>query len=358
MSQLGLPFALGDTFYGGTPTSTPGVAELGQLLPIVDGRNGTLRRVMLRKVLNATGGDITTPAGRAVSYSSGKQGLEIGSLAKSVLAPNFAGWIDEARTATIKSNDVFYIVEAGSQSPHDREHDNLDLYFSAQDALARQFATTSYLDDFLLATLPTTLVSVGTSSTVTHGDGIGGVSNFAHNAATDNGVAGFKGAKEAFLFAANQPIVFEARVRPIFTTANCTFVFGLCDAVAQGKPFADAGTHALAGTASAALLYKLDATSVWSAAQSVSTSQSIDTDCGAIVTNTWYNLRIVWVPTSSTQGITRFYIDGVLVHTATAVAFASATEMQLCALVKASDGTVAASFDIDFLGCHQLRAAI
>lgn len=345
----------GEVHFGSAQTVAPGNALVGDVVEFRDTENGTQRRLRLRKVRNGSGGSLTSSAGRAVSYAADGFGLVISGYSKLISDAHFAGWIDEKYNGvTIANNDLFWIVEAGP-ADHDAQTDDLNAYVG--DFAARRFATVRYENDFHHGTtLPGELVSLGSSPVLTVQDVAGGALKFAHAATTNDASAGFAGAVEQFLFAAKQPLVWEMRVRPISSTFVNNFCFGFCNAAAAAVPISTAG--ALSSSFSGAVIYGLEADSAapkWKAAYSIGSSQSIDTDCGTITTNTWYNLRIEWIP-GATTGVAKFYINGELVHTSSAIAFASATEMKLVALIVTGDATVAASFDVDFVSCHQIRA--
>lgn len=354
MYSSSLPFERGGTLYERTPDYTPANTDLGMVVVVPDTRNNTQRPVRLRKVLNASSATITSPAGKPVRYTQGAYGLTIAGVAENISDADFAGYIDEARTLSIASNDVFWIREAG---PHDCHGDTNDLLPAVSDYAKNRFGTVKIEYDFQNgATLPVWMDEIPTGSpTHTVVDIAGGAMNFAHAVNTDNAVGGFGGENESFLFAANQPIIFEARVRTNFdggTTSN--FAFGVINAVSTTNPILDAGT--LATSFSGVLIYKIEADAKWRAVHSVGATQSIDTDCGTVATATWYILKIEWIP-GATTGVAKFYIDGVLVHTSSAIAFASATEMEVCAICKSGSGSDDCSFDIDWLNLHQIRAA-
>ena len=186
-----------------------------------------------------------------------------------------------------------------------------------------------------------------------------------HNAASfaDNEECYLHGTTEMFKFALNKPLVFEARVRPLFnTSATIGAIVGFKDAVAADT-LVDTGGGPPSSYSGAVFFLKDDAT--WWAESSISTSQTtVDTNITA-TNNTWTELRIEVHDLSSTQSEIHFFIDGVECgwdvttspgqKIAQTVTFASATEMEICLGVKAGTANDSQYMDVDYVGCRQSR---
>ena len=356
MYSSSLPFERGGTLFEKTPDTAPSNTDLGMVVVVPDTRNNTQRPVRLRKVLNASGGSLSG-AGRAVRYTAGAYGLTIAGYAKNITDPYFAGWIDEARSLSIASNDVFWIVEPGFRAPHDREHNTLDLYPPVADFLANRCSIMGVVDDFTGYALSAEWTTMGSGGTTTAtNDAVGGTTILTSTATTDNACWGVR-TKELFKFDANMPLVYEIRVKPTeHNTDDANFGFGVCNAVSGTVPLANDGGAAPA-SGSFAYVYKVDGGTVWQAAFCINSTSSNDTDIGAVVTGAWVTFRIEWVPTSATHGICKFYMDGTLVHTTSSVAIASATEMSAFAAVKGGSTTGTPNIEVDRIACVQMGNA-
>lgn len=203
------------------------------------------------------------------------------------------------------------------------------------------------------------------SGTVTAGDAAGGVLtlNPSDGTVVNNDETYIKGTKEVFLFAADKPLVFEARVK--FTegsTDDANILVGLANAVAANHLQDDgAGPPA---SYSGAVFFKVDGGTVWNCETSISTTQTT-TELSATNANNisktaqtaggaYQTLRIEFLPYSSTKADVRFYIDGTLVarHDFT---FTSATEMQICFGIKNGADTTVEALLVDYVGCYQKR---
>lgn len=177
----------------------------------------------------------------------------------------------------------------------------------------------------------------------------------------DNDEAYIGSVSEAFLFANDKPLLFEARVQ--FTEANtddANIIVGVKDAVAANTLLDDGGGPA--ASYSGAVFFKQDGQTVWSVETSIAGTQtttqltaanSLDGLAKTAGGASYQTLRIEFEPFSSTQANVLFWIDDVLVakHIFT---YTSATEMQAFAGVKNGD-TNLETLNVDYIACYQLR---
>jgi hypothetical protein len=207
--------------------------------------------------------------------------------------------------------------------------------------------------------------TVTDTGTVTVGDAANGVAALVPSDCTvgDNDEAYLESPNETFLFAANKPILFEARVQ--FTEANtddANILVGLKDAVAANTILDNGGGPA--ASYSGMVFFKVDGGTVWNCETSIAGTQTT-TELSASNANNlskvaqtaggaaYQVLRMEFMPFSSTQADVLFYVDGVLVakHLFT---YTSATEMQICFGVK-NGGTNLETLNVDYVYCGQLR---
>lgn len=168
---------------------------------------------------------------------------------------------------------------------------------------------------------------------------------------------------EVFKFAADKPLLFEARVQ--FTEANtddANVIVGVKDAVAANTLLDNGGGPA--ASYSGAVFFKVDGGTRWQCETSNAGTQTT-TDLVASDANnlsratqtaggsTYQTLRIEYLPYSSTNAYVNFYIDGVHVCQHDYI-FTSATEMQACAGVKNGD-TNLETLNVDYAACYQAR---
>ena len=208
----------------------------------------------------------------------------------------------------------------------------------------------------------TTLTDTGTASV---GDAAGGILALVPSDATvaDNDEAYVESANEVFKFAADKPLLFEAKVQ--FTEANtddANILVGLMDAVAANALVDDgAGPKS---SYSGAVFFKVDGGTVWQAETSNSTTQTT-TELTASNANNLANkaitaggaayqtLRIEYMPYSATNAYVSFFVDGVLCAQHDYI-FTSATEMQLAFGVK-NGGANNETLNVDYVSCTQSR---
>jgi hypothetical protein len=208
----------------------------------------------------------------------------------------------------------------------------------------------------------TTLSDSGTASV---GDAAGGIIALVASDGTvaDNDEAYIESANEVFKFAADKPLLFEARVQ--FTEANtddANILVGLMDAVAANS-LQDNGAGPPASY-SGAVFFKIDGGTVWQTETSLSTTQTTNELTSTNVNNlskkaqtaggsAYQVLRIEYMPYSSTNAYVTFFVDGVAVAQHDYV-FTSATEMQIALGVK-NGGANLETLNVDYVSCSQER---
>jgi hypothetical protein len=179
----------------------------------------------------------------------------------------------------------------------------------------------------------------------------------------DNDEAYIESANEVFKFAADKPLLFEARVQ--FTEANtddANILVGLLDAVGANS-LQDNGAGPPASY-SGATFFKVDGGTVWQCETSVTTTQTTTELTAANVNNlakravtaggaAYQTLRIEYMPYSATNAYVTFFVDGVAVAQHDYV-FTSATEMQIGLGVK-NGGANLETLNVDYVVCSQER---
>lgn len=168
---------------------------------------------------------------------------------------------------------------------------------------------------------------------------------------------------EAFLLAANKPLIFEARVQATEDDTNQNnLIVGLTDAAAADLLVNDGAGPKTSGTTLA--FFKVDGGLNWWVHSSLSTTQtsvelnatnSLDKTAHVGSGSTYQTLRIEFLPKNSTQADVLFYIDGVHVYTVTDFVFTSATEMQCVCGCKDGDAGDEVTINLDYWFCYQAR---
>lgn len=346
--ELSLPFARGETWHGsGTVESTSAEKILGHKYEVLDTENGTGRFVTLQIVRNESGG--TLAAGDCVLYKANETGLSIGGLGSPVDG-RFAGYVDSLYASTIAANDVFYIVLSGPVDRHNVAAEDLLPDFSQ--GLKNKFQMYGPEDDFhsWLDGCPWTLTA-DANGTYAITDAAGGILSLL-NDVTDEDESILHTEGEVFLFAANKPIVFGARVSLTEANVNdANISVGLVSgAVTSAMGDAGAGPPA---SYSGALFFKLFDTLAWSTETSLAGTQDTTASAATFASGTWYDLHCTIQTTSSTSATAKFYIDGVLVDTSV-FTYTSATEMRFIVGVHNGSGN-AETLLVDYAYCKQLR---
>lgn len=195
-------------------------------------------------------------------------------------------------------------------------------------------------------------------------DGAAGVLHLMASGATevDNDEIYCMSALELFRFAADKPLVAEARLQFTETSSvnrYANVVFGLMDGVAANAMLDDGqGPKA---SYSGAVMFKVDGGATWQCESSVgavqTTTQSTKTAGGAA----YQTLRIEYLPpVSGSDGYLVYSVDGAQLVDANNIPIkhkidiSSATDMQLVVGVK-NGSSAAESLAVDYLGGWQLR---
>ncbi len=207
-------------------------------------------------------------------------------------------------------------------------------------------------------------VVTAVDGTVLMNDAAGGSVTIANGTATiaDNEDCYMAREPEAFLMAANKPITFAASLKySEVSTNSCNVIAGMTDAVAANLLVNDGAGPKTSGTTMA--FYKVDGSLNWFVHASLSTTQtkveltaanSLDKVAHAAASSAYQELRIDFIPKTTTLADIEYYIDGVCVYKITDYVFTSATEMQ--AVVGCKGGTAAAmSVDVDYCFGYQKR---
>lgn len=192
-------------------------------------------------------------------------------------------------------------------------------------------------------------------------DGSGGLVTLT-TGGTDNNECYLLATKECFLFAADRPMVFEARLK--YTEANtddANLCLGFMDAVAADSILDDGGGPA--ASYSGAVFFKVDGGTKWNCEASIGGTQTgtvllsaantldgLDKVAGGGV---FQILRIEVAATSPTSAVASFWINGVCVQEIT-FTYTGATEMKPFVGVKAG-GANSEVVTVDYVAAYQLR---
>ena len=218
------------------------------------------------------------------------------------------------------------------------------------------FITAIVTDAYTLVTAVNGSVSIA--------DAVGGRVNIKSAAATaGNEDAYLVREPEAFLFAANKPLIFEAYVQATEDDTNQNNLFvGLTNAAAVDLLVNDGAGPKTSGTTVA--FFKKDGGLNWWVHASLSTLQtsveltaanSLDKTVHVGSGSAYQLLRIEFAPKNSTQADLLYYIDDVLVYKITDYVFTSATEMQAVCGTKDGDSADEVTITLDFWWCYQTR---
>lgn len=190
--------------------------------------------------------------------------------------------------------------------------------------------------------------------TVTISDGVKGVVAISPGAA-DNDEIYVCSSVELYKFAANKAFVAEACIQ--FSEANtddANVVFGFMSTVAANSIVDSAG--GLQATGDYVAIWKIDGGTKWRCGVQANGTPNPTTDVDTETTaggSSYQTLRVEVEVTSSTEGVAKFWVDGVNIQT-THFAYASATEM--AAMLGVKNGSAnRETLNIDDLGVAQLR---
>lgn len=226
-----------------------------------------------------------------------------------------------------------------------------------------------FFDDFegFITAIVTDAYTVVTAvdGTVLISDAVGGKVIIANATASigDNEDCYLAREPEAFLFAADKPAVWGAKINfPEVSTNSANVVAGLTDGVAANLLVNDGAGMKTSGTTLA--FYKIDGKLNWHVHVSLSTTQqSIELTAANSLdkvahpaghASAYTDLRIEFMPKNSTQADVTFWIDGKCVYKFTDWVFTSATEVQ--AVLGCKGGTAAALvLNADYHYCYQKR---
>jgi hypothetical protein len=207
-------------------------------------------------------------------------------------------------------------------------------------------------------------VVTAVDGTVLNADAVNGVVNIKTAAATAGDEDCYLAREpEAFLFAANKPLTFEARVQSTEDDTNQNnLIVGLTDAVAANLLVSAGAGPKTSGTTLA--FFKKDGGLNWWVHCSLSTTQtsveltaanSLDKQAHVGSGASFQKLRIEFMPYSSTQADVLYYIDDVLVYKISGYVFTSATEVQAVCGAKDGDSADETTISLDYWYCYQSR---
>jgi hypothetical protein len=206
-------------------------------------------------------------------------------------------------------------------------------------------------DDFFHVADMWTLVNDGATGTNTLNDAAGGTYSLV-TAGADNDYHYLASDAENFLFAANKPLWFEARVRLTEAATNASnIIVGLSDDV-SATVLTDNGGGPPANWDGAAF-FKVDGGSVWQCETSQETTQTTTTSAAAFTSGSWYRLGIHFDPMDGVNGRVYFLIDGVVVATHRTL-LSGMEEMHVILGVKAG-GANAETLIVDYVRAIQVR---
>lgn len=288
--------------------------------------------------MNKPGSFIMTASG-AISQNALVYPAADGKVTATVSGRAVGRWISAAATTDGDQGEVVAILDfpgdlAGKFTIED---DFMDLLLTGAEALWKGTQTDS--------------------GTFTVLDAAGGILQLEASDGTigdnDESYAGTQ--NEMFLFAANKPLTFEARVAlKAADTDGANVMVGLVSGANGANTIQDNGAGPPANY-SGAVFYKVDGGSAWAAEVSNGATQTAVTLTAPGAPGVTYQvLKIEFLPTSSTASTINFYVDGVLVGT-TSYTFTSATEMSAFFGVKNGGTTVNTTLYVDYVRCSQVR---
>lgn len=171
----------------------------------------------------------------------------------------------------------------------------------------------------------------------------------------DNDEAYLHTTYEVALFADDKPFFFEARVALSEANTDDANVFVGLSSAALANTLTDNGAGPPA-TYSGACFYKVDGGTAWAAEVSDGSTQTAVTLSTSTFPGdgTFQRLGIEFVPTAANTADINFYLDGVLVGTASDFDYSNATEMHLVFGVKAG-GANEEELKIDYATFSKVR---
>lgn len=234
------------------------------------------------------------------------------------------------------------------------------------DAALKARLVHGFLEDFFEyvdADLWTLITAVDGSALLADGNIGGAIQIRSATVTADNEDAYLELKTEAFKFAADKPLMLEARVKHSPAATNqANLVIGLMDAVAADAMQDDgAGPKA---SYSGVVFFTVDGDNTWQVENSITTTQktttldtsgSLDGQEHAYGNGVYEILRIEWTPINSTKGDFRFYIDETLVAVHTNQTYTSATDMHVVIGVKDGGAGDEETLVVDYIQCWQKR---
>lgn len=190
-------------------------------------------------------------------------------------------------------------------------------------------------DFFSYTTAQAGFATAGTSATVAIDHLPGGVVKLT-TTNSDNGEAYLIGAQDEWLFAANKPLWFEAKLAVTEANTNdADWMIGLMD-LAAAACIQDNGAGPLASF-DGCVFYKLEETmSVKFLVSNAATQSTATTVKTTYVSGTYYRLGFVFDPNDGTTGIITPWFDGVAQTSHNILLSGLTDEMQIVFGVKAS----------------------
>ena len=223
-------------------------------------------------------------------------------------------------------------------------------------AAANPATAFTFFDDFFAyddtATVGNYVKVADSGGSETISDAAGGVFAIATDG-DDNDEVYISSIKEFFLFAADKPIWFQARVKLAeAATDDSNIIIGLSDTVGANT-LLDNGAGP-AASYDGAVFFKVDGGTVWQFESSNAGTQVTTSSAGAFVTDTWYEIGFIFDPTTAgTTGIITPYLDGVA-GTAQNITLSGLQEMHILLGAKAG-GANAETLQVDYVRCVQIR---
>lgn len=247
--------------------------------------------------------------------------------------------------------------QGGNLSFNDSRYSPADgVWYSAPQLAALDPSVAyTFLDDFFAydgtATVGDWALATENSGAATLADAAGGVLAIA-TGATDNNGSCLSSITECFKVLADKPIYFEARVKCAeAATDDANIYVGFSDLATVDAVLDNGGGPA--ASYDGALFFKVDGGTVWGFETSNAGAQVTTANAGAFVSDTWYRLGFLVVPTSATAATVTPYIDGVA-GTAHALTITGLEEMHIVLGAKAGGGN-AETLQVDYVKAVAVR---
>jgi len=215
-----------------------------------------------------------------------------------------------------------------------------------------------FLDDFYEVS-DTTATDLSRYATVADGagaltqlDAAGGVGVIT-SGATDNDEIYISSMSESFLFAANKPLWFEARIIPVEVATNkLNLIIGLSDTVGANT-LQDNGAGP-AASYDGAVFFKVDGGTTWSFETSNAGTQVTTNSLGTATSGTAVRIGFIFDPNDGTTGKITPYVNGVAVATAHSITLSGLEEMHILFGIKAGSAAAETS-KVDYIRVLAVR---